>query len=234
MTDERAPDGASTPSSDPPSTGGGWDAATTATPPPASAGWDAPTTAAPPRPLAPLAAAAASAPTTPQPAVAWETPAPASVTAGGRTALAAVAGILLLVLGGLGILIGVLFMGSAGYMDELAASGAFDDIPGMPAGFESAVGGMVTVVGVILIVYSILYVLGGVGVLLTRSWGRVIGIIVGIISGLIWLAGIGSVTSVNYGNASPNLMLFVVILFAIHLFIAIVLGIRWRTRIAVA
>lgn len=234
MTDERPSDEASTPSSNPPATGDDLDAPTTATTP-TSAGWDAPTSASPPPPLAPLAAsAAAAAPASPQPAVTWEAAPPASVTAGGRTGLAAVAGILLLVLGILGMLVGVLFMGSRTYVEELAASGAFDDIPGMPAGFEGAIGGMVTVVGVILIVYSILYVLGGVGVLLTRSWGRVIGIIVGIISGLIWLAGIGSVTSANYGSGSQGAVLFVVILFAIHLFIVVVLAIRWRTRIAVA
>ena len=64
---------------------------------------------------------------------------------------------------------------------------------------------MFTIVGVVVIVYSLVYLIGGIGVLRSRDWGRVIGIVVGILSGLFWLAAVGGSGSAASGNAQSSI-----------------------------
>ena len=207
-------------------------AAPPAVPPPAAPQPVAPPIAPPavatPPPLAPyVSPGPAPAPALgAQPAVAWAAPT-ATVAEGSRTTLSAVAGVMLLVLGILGALFGLLFFAVAGMVGSLGGSGAFDEIPGMPPGMETAIGGFVAVIGAIIVIYSILYIIGGVGVLRSRGWGRVLGIVVGIISGLIWLASVFS-PSTRAENAGGVIIAFV--LLAIHLYIVIVLIGYWRNR----
>jgi hypothetical protein len=243
MTDEKAPEGA--PSSDAdataPQSTGGWvpppDAA--AAPPPA---WSPPTPdaaatpppAASPAPLAPLVSStpppAVPPPAyTPQPAVAWQA-APAVAVASGRSGLAAGAGIGLLVFGILLLLIGLLFFAVAGMVGGLAGSGGFGDIPGMPPGFEGAIGGFVVVFGVIVILYSLLYIVGGIGVLRSRNWGRVIGIVVGIITGLLMLSGVTTPSA----TGDQSSLIFSLILLALHVYIVVALAFFWRSKSATA
>jgi hypothetical protein len=166
---------------------------------------------------------------TPQPAVAWQA-APAVAVAGGRSGLAAGAGIGLLVFGILLLLIGLLFFAVAGMVGGLVESGGFGEIPGMPPGFEGAIGGFVVVFGVIVILYSILYIVGGIGVLRSRNWGRVIGIVVGIITGLLMLSGLA--TPSPTGDQSG--LIFSLILLALHVYIVVALAFFWRSRSATA
>jgi hypothetical protein len=140
-----------------------------------------------------------------------------------------VAGVMLLVLGILGALFGLLFFAVAGMVGSLSGSGAFDQIPGFPPGMETAIGGFVAIIGAIIVIYSILYIVGGVGVLRSKGWGRVLGIVVGIISGLIWLASVFS-PSTSAENAGGVIFAFVFL--AIHLYIVIVLIGYWRNRTA--
>jgi len=216
MTDER-PEGTLPPDPD------------FATPSPAPApSWGAPAQPPPP-PLAPIVNQAPAPPASPagqQPAVAWAAPAPAVAVQGGRTGLAAVAGIALLILGILGALIGLLVFAVAGMVGSLGSGGFFDEVPGMPPGFETAIGGFVVVLGVIILVYSLLYVIGGIGVLRSRGWGRVIGIVVGIISGLIWISA--ATTPAPGGEQSS--VLFAFVLLAVHAYIVVVLIAFWRSK----
>ena len=244
MTDEKAPEGA--PSSDTdataPQSTGGWDApppdAAAAPPPP----WSPPSPdaaatpppAASPAPLAPLVSSApppAIPPPayTPQPAVAWQA-APAVAVAGGRSGLAAGAGIGLLVFGILLLLIGLLFFAVAGMVDDLIGAGGFGEIPGMPPGFENAIGGFVVVFGVIVILYSLLYIVGGIGVLRSRNWGRVMGIVVGIITGLLMLSGLTTPSS----TGDQSSLIFSLILLALHVYIVVALAFFWRSKTAAA
>jgi hypothetical protein len=161
-----------------------------------------------------------------QPAVAWAAPAPVPAQQGGRTVLAAIAGVALLILGILGALFGLLFFAVAGMVGSLGQGGFFDEVPGMPAGFETAIGGFVAVLGVIVIVYSLLYVFGGIGVLRSRGWGRVLGLIVGIISGLIWIGGVTSPAA----GVERSSVIFAVVMLAIHAYIVVVLIAFWRSK----
>lgn len=185
----------------------------------------APVSSAEPPPLAPLVQqpSAYTPPPAVPPPVAWAAPAPAVVARGGRTGLAAAAGIILLVLGIIGGLLG-LFVAVVG--GSIASS--FSDlieVPGMddPSGL---LGGMVAFVGIIVVVYSLVYLFAGIGILRSRTWGRVMGLIVGILSGLIWLGGLGQTEQANIP--------FTIVMLGIHVYVVVVLIMFWRTKTATA
>jgi hypothetical protein len=197
MTDEQTPAGEPAPSADPP-------------------------------PLAPLvqqAAAPAPPPIAPPPIappVAWAAAPPAAmVVKGGRTTLAAIAGVMLLILGLIGGLLG-LFVAVVGgsivsSLGDIVAIEGIND-PG------SVIGGMVAFFGIIVVVYSLVYVLGGIGILRSRGWGRVMGLTVGILSGLIWLGGLGQSDTAN--------LPFTIVMLGIHAYVVVVLIMFWRNRTA--
>lgn len=187
-----------------------------------------PTSGSEPPPLAPLVEQAsmpaptpAAAPPPVAPPVTWA-PAPAAVAApGSRTGLAAAAGIILLILGILGGLLG-LFVAVVG--GSIASSlSDLVEIPGIsdPSG---VVGGVVAFFGILIVVYSLVYLIGGIGILRSRNWGRVLGIIVGILSGLVWLSGLGQADRAN--------LPFTIIMLGIHVYVVVVLAMFWRTRTA--
>jgi hypothetical protein len=157
--------------------------------------------------------------------VAWGAPAPVVAAQGGRTTLAAIAGVVMLVLGVLGGILGLLVAVVGGTF--IASLGDFAEIPDLEGADPGAVlGGVVAFFGIIVIVYSLIYVIGGIGVLRSRGWGRVMGIVVGIVSGLIWLTGLGSSES----SGLP----FSIVMLAIHVYIVVVLAIFWRNKTATA
>ena len=91
----------------------------------------------------------------------------------------------------------------------------FSELGSNPGGVVST---MFTIVGVVVIVYSLVYLIGGIGVLRSRDWGRVIGIVVGILSGLFWLAAVGGSGSAASGNAQSSIA-FPLVLLLIHAYI---------------
>jgi hypothetical protein len=189
------------------------------------------TPAADPPPLAPYVQGAgaasapepapAPAPAAPPPPVTWAAPPAAVAVAGGRTGLAAAAGIIMLVLGVLGGLLGLFVAVVGGSI--VSSLGDIVDVPGMndPG---SVIGGVVAFFGIIVVVYSLLYVFGGIGILRSRGWGRVMGLIVGILSGLVWLSGLGQSDTAN--------MPFAIVMLAIHAYIVVVLVLFWRAKAA--
>ena len=194
-----------------------------------------PTPSADPPPLAPLVqqAAAPSAPPPPiappvAPPVAWAAPPVAVAVRGGRTTLAAIAGVGLIILGVLGALLGLLFaiVGAS----IVASLGNFADIPELNgANAGTVVSGLVAFFGIIIVVYSLVYLIAGIGVVRSRGWGRVIGIIIGILSSLFWFAGLsGSARSDSTASGGA----FVLVMLGIHLYIAVVLLFWWRRKTA--
>jgi hypothetical protein len=197
MTEERSPE---TPAEPTPST-----------PPPAPPAYTPPTV---PPPTAPS-----------EPAVAWA-PAPAPpARQEQRTTLSLVAGILLVVLGVFGTLIGLLIVTIGRGVIQ-----AFD-FRGMP-GTENIqdpnalVSGVIAFFGIFLLVCSTFYIVGGVGVLRSKNWGRVIGIVIGILAGLLWLGSLTSGSAVS----GRNDLVFPLVLLAIHAYVAIVLLFFWRNK----
>lgn len=196
MTDEQMPAGEPAPSTDPPPLAPLVQQAATPAPPPVA-----------PPPIAPP--------------VAWAAAPAAVVVRGGRTTLAAIAGVMLLILGLLGGLMG-LFVAVVGgsivsSLGDLVAIEGIND-PG------SVIGGMVAFFGIIVVVYSLVYVLGGIGILRSRTWGRVMGLTVGILSGLIWLGGLGQSDTAN--------LPFTIVMLGIHAYVVVVLIMFWRNKTA--
>jgi hypothetical protein len=192
----------------------------------------APPPSSDPPPLAPLVEQA-SAPATqaaPPPPVAWAPAPPAAIAAaGGRTGLAAAAGVLLIVLGILGGLAGLAVALIGGSF--AATLGDLIEVPGLNGADAGAVfGGVIAFVGVLILVYSLVYVFAGVGVLRNRGWGRVMGLVVGILSGLIWL---GTVTTPDQPGVQESIVGSLIAL-GIHVYIVVALLLFWRSKAATA
>ena len=241
MTDERRPDEPETPGQGMPP-----DESATEAPPPLAplvdpggqtadqsdttaqptSSWTQPAPTSTPPPIAPPAmptpAVAASAP---QPAVNWA-PAPAPVTATGkRTPLSLAAGILLILGGILGGLAGlaVAVFGNA-IVQSLEDFGGMPDVEGVDmAAFMS---GFIVFFGIIILVYSLVYLFAGIGVVRSRDWGRVLGLIVGILSGLIWLSGLGGTNQPGAGDSLVGTLIGL----GIHVYIVVALLFFWRTK----
>jgi hypothetical protein len=161
-----------------------------------------------------------------QPAASWAPPPAAAVATRPRTGLALAAGILLILLGALGALaaLALLTIGRA-FIEQFD----FSSLPGLenvndPGAFVASAA---TFGGILVLGFSILYIVGGVGVMRSREWGRVIGIVIGILAGLFWLAGLGGGSRAAGTDAS-----FTLVLLAVHAYIAIALLFFWRTRSA--
>lgn len=217
---EGASPGAEAPASGPigwPERPAGADAPTEATPPPADAGPSASS-----EPVATIASQPPPPPPAAQPAVQWQAPAPAAAVGvrAPRTTLSAIGGVTLLALGIIGMLFGVLLLAGAALVSQLATD-FVGEIPGLPEDVStgSIVGGVVAFFAVLVIAYSVAYILGGIGVLRSAEWGRWLGIVVAAISGLIWAGGLN--------NASDGFG-FSLVLFLLHLYVFVVLIFRWR------
>lgn len=221
MTDERPPEGAPAP-------------APAAEPPPPLAPYVAPAGPETHAPLSQQAAGAAGAYTPPpvpppavqQPAVAWAAPPVAVAATSGRTMLAAIAGVGLIVLGVLGGLIGLaiaVFGSSVVSQFDLTQYGDFGDINDPAA----VISGAIAFVGIIVVAYSLVYLIGGIGIVRSRGWGRVMGLIVGILSGLFWLM---SVT--GGGGSTGGNIFFPLLMLVIHAYVVVVLIIFWRRKAA--
>jgi hypothetical protein len=155
----------------------------------------------------------------------------AAVAKGGRTTLAAIAGVGLMILGILGGLLGLLIavFGSSivGQLDlnQYGDFGGLND----PA---AVVSGFLAFIGIVVVVYSLVYLIGGIGIVRSRGWGRVMGLIVGIVSTLFWLA---SLTGSGTGSSSAaNSMGFVLVMLAIHIYVVVALAFFWRNKTATA
>jgi hypothetical protein len=223
MTEERPPEGAPEPNSEPlpepspPVTQMGEDESQ---PTPTMPAYAPPSYTPPPVP----------APVTPQPTVAWSAP-PAVVAPGKRTSLAIAAGILLLIGGIGGILLGLLIAVVGGTVISNLNFDQFGYFPDLRGADPGAVAGGVTVfVGVIIAVYSLAYLLAGIGVLRSSNSGRVLGIVVGIISGLIWLGGAKNAGQIPDASGALGLGAFSIVMLALHVYVVAVLLFFWRRR----
>lgn len=204
---------AATPPPQPPTPPAAWTAPPAQQPPPPPAAWGAPPPQQPPVGWAPAAA-------------------PAAPFKGKRTALAGIAGILLL-LGGIGgILIGLLVVVVGGaFISNLGVIPGLDEIPEFqgadPATF---IGTFVAFLGLIVAAYSVAYLLAGIGVIRNSNWARVLGIVVAIISGLIWLPGVTGSNEIPDASVARDSFVFSAIAFGIHAYIVVALMFFWRSK----
>ncbi len=187
----------------------------------------APAAPAAPTPIAP----AAPAPAAPTPPVGWEAPPVVVAAKGERTTLALAAGILLL-LGGIGgILLGLLVAIVGGSVVSSLDFSRYGNIPDLNGADPGAVaGGVVAFLGALIVVFSIAYLLAGIGVVRNSNWARVLGIVVGIISGLFWLSGLLNANGPQNAAGSGGAGLFLILALGIHVYIVVALLFFWRSR----
>ena len=126
-----------------------------------------------------------------------------------------VASIILMVLGGIGALLGVF---------AAAVFGA----RGRPPLGENAAAGYASF-GVILLLFSLIYLFGGIGSIRGRRWGRVLGVIAGIIGVLLpAFVLLGSIGSLGSGTQGGDGLALPIVFFALHAFVLWALAVRWR------
>jgi hypothetical protein len=186
--------------------------------------WTQPAATSTPPPIPPPAMPTPAMPPS-QPAVNWAPPPTPVAVAGKRSTLSLAAGILLILGGILGGLAGlaVAVFGNA-IVQSLQELGGMPELEGMDvAAFMS---GFIVFVGIIVLVYSLVYLIAGIGVIRSRDWGRVLGLIVGILSGLIWLSGLGGTNQPGAGDSLVGTLIG----FGIHAYIVVALLFFWRTK----
>ena len=180
--------------------------------PPTVPGWAAPTP--PPASTAPGWAA----PTPPPAPVNWAPPPAAPTGRLSTTGLAKAAGILLIAFGTLLGLFGLVF---------IAAAGASRDLSESVFGTTSAgtIGDFVAGVGIVIVVFAVIQIMGGIGSWRGNGWGRVIGLVYGVIGTLLGIGTLaGSGSSVRQGSVGSGLFIL-----AVYGFITLALAFRWKS-----
>jgi hypothetical protein len=133
----------------------------------------------------------------------------------GRSGAVTAVAIVNFVLGALNVICGVIFMVAfntiAGYIFGAAAEAAKQQ-PGVTAQQQEQIqkasgliGTLGTAAGILIggcsLIFGVLYILGGVGVLNRRSWGRILTIVMGIISAIFGVLSL-------FGGGIPNLVIY--------------------------
>ena len=143
------------------------------------------------------------------------------------TILAKFAGIILLVFGLLWTAIGVV----------IVLGGAAAKVGGNSAGIPvvgNAVGDFLAGFGIVILVIAIIEVLGGVGVILSKDWGRIIGIIYALMFGVgsvfIVLGGVSASKDVDTGSGGLVTLIVGLVFLLGYLYSLFALGVRWRGR----
>jgi hypothetical protein len=160
----------------------------------------------------------------------WEPEPGAPAYAPPKSGAVTAVGVINLVLGGLTVICGLIFMFAAAWIFGAGKTveGEFQKAivkaGGQPVEVEAAGGlagllaGAAVVIGVIFVLIAVLQILAGVGVLNRRQWGRIITLVLGAIAGIFALLSLLSI------GANPlNALLGVLIYGGYCVFVYIVL-----------
>ncbi|HTC86022.1 MAG TPA: hypothetical protein VK656_04930 [Candidatus Acidoferrum sp.] len=204
------PEGSGPPPGPQPSSG--WSASSPgeAPVPPAPAASDWSTPGAPVPPTAPGWAA----PTQPSAPVGWAPPPVAPIGRQSTTGFAKTAAILLIAFGMLLGLFGLVFIAAG------AAAGTIDQsfLVGVSA---ATLRDFVAGVGIVVLVFAVIQILGGIGSWRGSGWGRVIGLVYGVLGTLLGLSALGSPARQGAGSG--------LLILAVYGFITLALAFRWKS-----
>jgi hypothetical protein len=164
----------------------------------------------------------------PQPTPGWVQPIAAK---GSVTILARIAGLFLVLLGLLWGAIGaVLIVGGTAFhafTDQFSALNSQTSLTTT----GNVVGGVIAGVGIVILVFAIFEVLGGIGALFGKTWGRILGILYSLVFGAFLLVAVTSGTQAAdvSGNSGVGTgVIFIVVMFLMYLYALVVLLLRWR------
>ena len=139
-----------------------------------------------------------------------------------------------MVIGAVWGLLGVLALGGGVFIRQLVdqyAPGSSD--PNAVNRLGDAVGGALAVLGIVILVFAVVEVLGGFGALLGKGWGRFLGILYSLVFGvgllLIISSGLrASDTSVDVDSGVRVFFIVILAMFLMYLYSLVVLLVRWR------
>lgn len=162
----------------------------------------------------------------------WAQPAPAGsqwvmppAQQGPVTLLSKFAGIIILLFGLGWTAIGALITFGGAVVSTASDNSAFSQL-------GDAFGGVIAGLGIVILVIAIIELLGGIGILLSKSWGRIIGIAYSLIFGAgSLLIALGGGRASDTTNAGPGVLIFGVVCFVLYAYSLIVLMARWRGRV---
>jgi hypothetical protein len=139
------------------------------------------------------------------------------------TVLARVAGLLLLLIG--------VFWGVIGALAIVGGQAAKDALNNAGLAGGDAAATVLAGVGIILLFFAFWEVLGGIGAIAGKGWGRVIGILYSLFFGIAALLPLSGATRAASDNTDlgPVLVFFGGHVIA-YIFIFVVLAIRWRGK----
>jgi len=145
----------------------------------------------------------------PQPAQSgWVIPASVAQGPGRVSGLVLVAALFLLVIGVLTALAGAILMIGGNVLGQVGTAET-------GSGVFGALGGFITGVAVVVIVWALLEIFGAFGMLLRRGWGRAIGFIVGVIgaifTGLALVASLASLGGADGGSTASGVAVVLVV-----------------------
>lgn len=143
------------------------------------------------------------------------------------TGLAKLAGLILLVFGLLWTAIGALIV-VGGAATKVGSSGTYF------ADYGGAFGDFIAGFGIVILIIAIVELIAGIGVLMSKEWGRIIGIAYALIFGFgsvfIVLGGVGA-SGNNTTSSGGAVTLVIGLAFLLgYLFSLFALGVRWRGR----
>lgn len=207
--------------------------------PPAPGGpaWGQPAPGTPPPPAQGGPGWAAPAPQQPPAPAGWAQPAPAqtgwvvqaAAQRGPVTGLAKIAGLIILLFGLAWTALGVILTLAGGAAKVGSSSTALPE-------FVNGIGDIVAGLGIVILVVAVIELLGGIGILLSKEWGRIIGMIYSLIfgAGSVFIVLGGSRASSVSDSASSNggfgALIFGLVFLIGYLYSLVVLGVRWRGR----
>jgi hypothetical protein len=205
MDQERPPDTSADPPQPASPSTGAWEQPTASppAPPPPTSSWQQPTSPPPPG----------------QPPVTWAPEPPPVAGPFVRSGAVTTAAVILIVLGVLGLLLGALLLASReAVISQLGDQGVQID--------PEAASGVISIIAVVLIVFSIGYVVAGWAGYRGSDLGRVLGLVLGVIGVLFWLLGLASSLNPTQGGASS--LVFALVFLVAHAFVLFAYGARWR------
>ena len=152
---------------------------------------------------------------------------PAAATYGPVSGLARIAGIVILLFGLFWGAIGGLILVAGGLAKVGSGSTSF-------AQFGDAVGNFIAGFGIVILVLAIIELIAGIGILMSKDWARVAGVVYALIFGVgsvfIVLGGVGA--SNTDTNAGGGTVIFGLVFLIGYIYALFALGMRWRSRIA--
>jgi hypothetical protein len=141
------------------------------------------------------------------------------------TGLARLGGLFLLLIGLLWAVVGGAFIAGGALLKGVL------DVNDLP-GFGDALGGALAVIGIVILVFAIIEILGGIGALIGKDWARWIGVIYALIFGSFSLLILvsGSRASDVSNNGALGAIVFFLVHVVLYAYVLIIFIARWRGR----